>query len=221
MEEPREWTEGNEMGNIFSPDRNWAGALHAGGSAVPKPPKSDGPGSAAPLGARSYEDFWTLWKSHGEILHRLSLRWLKGRDADAEDALSVTKLKAMSHFCSGTVTLVNGKAWLARLLYTTCMDIHRRRYREGEETIDLEDSLETVDDLAALFPSPEQRLLRREEGWHLVQLVDDLPQPWRQALVERCVHHKSYSTIAQGSGTTVANIRKRVQLARDFLRERL
>jgi RNA polymerase sigma factor (sigma-70 family) len=210
------------MDMVPLPNGDWSGVLNPAESGLPKPRRRGGSAGSKPrLDDRSYEAFWLLWRSHGGFLHRLSLHWLQGRHADAEDALSIAKLKAMSHFGSGAETLINGKAWLARLLYTSCMDILRQRYREEDKAGYLENLIERADDLPALFPTPEQELLGREQGWRIAQLVDELPQPWRRALVERCIHRKPYSTIAHDSGTTGANIRKRVQLARAFLRERL
>ncbi|HEY6553565.1 MAG TPA: sigma-70 family RNA polymerase sigma factor [Vicinamibacteria bacterium] len=210
-----------KMEMISLPNGDWAGVLNPADSGLPKPRRCGGSATSVRLDVRSYGAFWALWRNHDEFLHRLSLRLLKGRHADAEDALSAAKLKAMSYFCSDAVAPVNARALLARLLYTTCMDIHRQRCREEDKAGAAESLAESVDDLPALFPSPEQELLGREQRWHIARLVDELPRPWREALVERCVRRKSYSAIARESGTTGANIRKRVQLARAFLRERL
>jgi RNA polymerase sigma-70 factor, ECF subfamily len=178
--------------------------------------------SAAERQDRVYGAFWQIWDEHSERLRRLSLRWL-GNPADAEDALSATKLKVMAHFAREAPALDHPGAWLARLLYTACMDTYRSRGREDRwrERGGEPGELPFAEQIPASLPSPEQALLGREEGRRVVRLVRQLPPPWRQAFLARCVHSQSYSTIAHEAGATRENIRKRVQLARAYLRARL
>lgn len=168
----------------------------------------------------SYETFWGVWEAHRELLGRLSLHWMRGRPADAEDALSAVKLKAILHFRSRTPGILNERAWLIRLLYTTCIDSYRKRSREQGWTEGLECVLESGEAVSGSL-SPEERILQRERLSRVSELLEELPGPWREAIVEHCLRRRSYAEIARESGMTQANVRKRVQLARDFLRRRL
>ena len=168
----------------------------------------------------SSERFWNLWLTHCSFLQGLSLRWMRGCRADAEDALSITKLKAAAHFCAYPEGLQNHRAWLARLLYTSCMDLHRRRRREKTTTDNLYEDV-AIRSEADDRPSPEKQVLDLELRVRLARLLDELPEPWRNAVLKRGLAQKSYEEIARQAGTTPANVRKRVQLARALLKRRL
>jgi RNA polymerase sigma factor (sigma-70 family) len=166
------------------------------------------------------ESFWNLWLTHCSFLQGLSLRWMRGCQADAEDALSTAKLKAAVHFCAYSEDLQNHRAWLARLLYTSCMDLHRWRRRERTTTDNLLEDVAMLSEADAR-PSPEKQVLDLELRARLARLLDELPEPWRNAVLERGLGQKSYEEIARQAGTTPANVRKRVQLARALLKRRL
>jgi RNA polymerase sigma factor (sigma-70 family) len=165
----------------------------------------------------TFEEFWRLWRVHHEYLYGLSLRWMRGNHADAEDALSSAKLRAAHRYLTSPGTIQNERAWLSRILYNVCMDCYRRWDTAGR-------GIGPVDGVAELDngrPSAQDEMLAREMYVRLSQLLDELPQPWRTALVERFFLDRSYKEIAARARTTEANIRKRVQLARRFLRGRL
>jgi RNA polymerase sigma-70 factor (ECF subfamily) len=165
-----------------------------------------------------YEVFWQVWLSHREHLLRLGLQWMRGNRADAEDVLSQTKIKAALRFGTSPLALRDPKAWLSRLLYNVCMDVYRRRaYMEETGNLALEEGAGEVH-LAHPQPSPEKFLLDHEAFRAVRRGLDELPPEWRRALIERCIHCRSYQEIAEEAATTQANIRKRVQLARAFLR---
>jgi RNA polymerase sigma factor (sigma-70 family) len=145
---------------------------------------------------------------------------MRGHRADAEDALSTAKLKAAAHFYANPEGLKNQRAWLARLLYTCCMDLHRWRRREETKTSTLTEDLDILA-AAADLSSPEKQMLDLELQVRLARLLDELPEPWRNAVLARCLAQQSYEEIARQAGTTPANVRKRVQLARALLKRRL
>lgn len=168
-----------------------------------------------------YELFWQVWSLHHEYLFNLSLRWMGGNRADAEDALSSTKLKAVVHYGPCAALIRNDRAWLSRLLYNSCMDLYRRRSSSAEAgSLNFEGLIE-VAVLAVPAGTAEEALLERELIGRIGQLLEELPQAWQHAFVERCMRQRPYPDVAAEAGTTEANIRKRVQLARAFLRDRL
>lgn len=195
------------------------------GTAVPKPATwivpRDEKSSTDHAAFRDHELFWRLWSIHHDYLFGLSLRWMRGNRADAEDALSAVKVKAMRHLGSPRPAILNERAWLSRLLYNVCMDLYRRRgHGEQPGLAELDRSLEKAGKEKP-ERSVEQRLLERELYRRIEGLLSELPPNWRHAFIERFLHEESYGDIARKAGTTEANIRKRVQLARAFLRERL
>lgn len=171
--------------------------------------------------ARGQEFFWSVWADHWEYLLGLSLRWMGGNYADAEDALSLVKIKAVLHFRDSTVSIRNEKAWLRRLLRNVCVDTYRRRGSARESVcFDFESRFEAPPEICGDI-SPEDSLLKRELFREIEGLLEDLPAAWRKAFLARLISDRSYGEIAAAEGTTEANIRKRVQLARQNLRDRL
>ena len=61
-----------------------------------------------------------------------------GNPTDAEDALSRAMLKAWEKAKDGTDDIKNFKAWLTKLTYNLCADIHQERNRGalGVESLD-------------------------------------------------------------------------------------
>jgi RNA polymerase sigma factor (sigma-70 family) len=163
------------------------------------------------------EAFWDTWENHHDYLFHLSLRWMRGNRADAEDALSSAQLKAAASFRCGPSGVRNEKAWLSRILHNACMDIYRGRRAATE--VDFED-LEDLPDtnITARCTSPEEAVLKRELLHRFQEVLTMLPKHWRTAFIERCLLGSSYGDIAERAETTQANIRKRVQLARAFVR---
>lgn len=167
------------------------------------------------------EGFWDVWVDHRAYLFGLSLRWMRGNHADAEDALSAVSLRAMLHFRDVSAAIRNERAWLRRLLHNACMDVYRRRRSARDLVVAFGEEEAGEPPAEAGDLSPEAALLQRERFGEIEALVDGLPPSWRHALLARLVGGRSYRDIAAEAGTTQANIRKRVQLARQTLRDRL
>lgn len=183
-------------------------------------PEETSPARAAPPVAAG--PFWHLWMAHFDALLRLSLRWMGGDRADAEDALSTAQLRALDKFGTFAASIEHPGAWLSRLLHNVCMDIHRRRkQRETLAGTVPWDSLADQAQSPGSLPSPEQRLLRRELRCEILRSIDALPPTWREAFLGRFLHRRSYGEIARRESASEANVRKRVQLARDGLQQTL
>ncbi|MFC7333471.1 RNA polymerase sigma factor [Rhodocista pekingensis] len=164
-----------------------------------------------------------IWQHNRAYLRALAYRWLAGNTADVEDALSDVFCKASRAFDQAQVGIANERAWLSRLLHNTCMDAHRRR-RATEQVIApaFEDSDET--DAAAELgetASPEDELLNLELRRVLHGALADLPESLRGPAVMRLVEDEPYERIAAAYNISLANARKRIQLARAALRSQL
>ncbi|MEG5164410.1 sigma-70 family RNA polymerase sigma factor [Microcoleus sp. AT3-A2] len=83
--------------------------------------------------------FWKLWQDNQDYLYRCCRKWM-GNPTDAEDALSRAMLKAWEKVRDCTDNIKNFKAWLTKLTYNLCADIHRERNRGAVGV----DSLDTI-----------------------------------------------------------------------------
>jgi RNA polymerase sigma-70 factor (ECF subfamily) len=92
--------------------------------------------------------FWKLWQQHQDYLYRCCRKWM-GNPTDAEDALSRAMLKAWEKVRDCTDDIKNFKAWLTKLTYNLCADIHRERNRgavgvDSLDTIAIENQTELI-----------------------------------------------------------------------------
>lgn len=160
------------------------------------------------------------WTDYRPALLQQCLRLLESH-ADAEDAVSITLLRAMQRYPRASTPILNEQAWLGRILYNVCMDMHRHRKRFSEPTpLDSreapEHELEKV--LQDGAPSPEEVLRAREQSLELQRSIQTLPPRLRIPLVMRFQQGLSYPEIAMELKLTNCNVRKRIQLACEQLR---
>lgn len=184
---------------------------------LPAEPDQYYDGMASGVDAR--ETFWDFWLGHQEQMRKQCLRLMAGNVADAEDALSNAMLRASQKFPNYADSIVNGKAWLRKLVYNVCMDHYRQdrmtEYRAFDQESDIPQS-------GAMFTekpqSPEDKALSREQMNQLDECIEGLSSNLRVPLYLRCVEGWSYPDIAAELDLKTDTVRKRIQLARDHLR---
>lgn len=164
------------------------------------------------------EKFWRVWIEHSDSLRKQTLKLMRGNQTEAEDALSVAALKACNAYQPGKIR--NERAWLARIVYTACMDHYRSQKRQGAlaerervETVDLHQNPTTRQGR-----SPEEEFLGSELLAEFLQHMLNLPNSLLAPLLMRCLDGMAYSDIAEELEVTNDTARKRVELARRKLR---
>lgn len=164
--------------------------------------------------------FWRLWEIYRQHLYNVCTRLMGGVPEDAEDALSTAMLKAREMLPQYAGQLNNVKAWLTRLTYNLCMDIHRKR-RQTKYFKSIDDATFTGDDELLAHESPEEIMLRRERYAFVYSIIECLPARLRLVFEQRFLHDLSYSVIATRMDITTANARKRSQQSRAIVRTAL
>jgi RNA polymerase sigma-70 factor (ECF subfamily) len=145
-----------------------------------------------------------------------------GNFHDAEDALNQAMLKAWNEWTKDAKKIIYPKAWLTRLIYNFCMDVHRKHKREVP-------GIENIDDIKfadhAAFASrvefPESNILNLEMRAYLHQRIESLPDRLRQPFILHCCQEKSYQDVAKQLALSEENVRKRIQEARRILKKQL
>lgn len=155
--------------------------------------------------------FWRYFWCHRDDLLRLCMRWLGSSRDQAEDVLSTSALKLLDTLRARPVQVREFRSWLIRSLHNSCIDVLRAQYR----TIDVAYTVGRVTE------SPARRLERRELGHALESAVARLPPRLREVFVLRCIEERSYREIAGQLAISQSNARKRVQHARQVLRQDL
>jgi RNA polymerase sigma-70 factor (ECF subfamily) len=130
--------------------------------------------------------------------------------SDAEDLVQETMLRAyraFDRYQPGT----NIRAWLYTILHRVHQDGLRRRYRAPLQA-------ELPDDGPAI-PAPQAA--RERGGEELARALEDLPEPFRSAVVLRDVEELRYDEIAKALEVPVGTVMSRIHRGRAWLRERL
>jgi RNA polymerase sigma-70 factor (ECF subfamily) len=106
------------------------------------------------------------------------------------------------------------KSWLFAILHNVWRNELRRRRPVGYA----EDAVEQIpsDD-----PDPLDSVDRQQAGSRVLAAIDGLPDPFREAIVLRCVEGFSYQEMAQVVGCPAGTIMSRLARARALLRRAL
>ncbi len=164
--------------------------------------------------------FWKLWQDNQDYLYRCCRKWM-GNPTDAEDALSRAMLKAWEKARDCTDDIKNFKAWLTKLTYNLCADIHRERNRGALGV----DSLDTIaignqTELISQEETPVRAAMRGEVELFFRDAIDELPDRLRETFILHFESGLSYPDIAEQLGISYDNVRKRISQARAILRQR-
>ncbi|HVG57700.1 MAG TPA: sigma-70 family RNA polymerase sigma factor [Hyalangium sp.] len=165
--------------------------------------------------------FWEAWQSHCQNLLKKCMRRM-GNTADAEDALSTAMLRALEAFPRQAPRLLNMEAWLTRILYNTCVDLHRRSLHQAPAPWEEKEGGSGTGDVPpSELPSPEQHLLQHEQFLALRRQFAALPEPLRRPWAMRFEQGMAYEEIARELRLSVGNVRRRIFLSRRHLRSTL
>lgn len=148
----------------------------------------------------------TIWEDYCCRL----LAFLRSRvsdDAEAEDLLQEVFIRIHQHLCClPPPEKMNG--WIYQIARNLVIDHYRRRRLTVELPPDLPDEVETdeVDTQAEL-------------AFSIKELVDRLPNPYRDALILTEFQGMSQVELAERLNLSVSAVKSRVQRARDKLRD--
>jgi RNA polymerase sigma-70 factor (ECF subfamily) len=144
-------------------------------------------------------------------------RYLLHDPADAEDAVQECYLRALKHFDSYRGPAI--KPWLLAILRNVChAEFARRGRHDAAEDDRAQNEAEAVPLWQEPPPAADAALMRQHEDETVRRLVEDLPQPFREALVLREINDLSYQEIAQVAGVPVGTVMSRLARARTMLR---
>jgi RNA polymerase sigma-70 factor, ECF subfamily len=144
-------------------------------------------------------------------------RWLAQNDADAEDLVQETYVKALKGFGSfqpGT----NFRAWIFRILRNTFLT--SRAGLKAAATVSLEVHPEEPP-AAVTHETPETILLKRARGERLAQAMEELPVIFREVVLLADVEEMSYQEIAETLAIPTGTVMSRLSRARGALRRAL
>jgi RNA polymerase sigma factor (sigma-70 family) len=149
---------------------------------------------------------------------------MRGNQADAEDALSSSSIKACQHLTQTPQHIVCMKSWLTRLLHNHCIDTQKALQKQAQDVGDAVYRLGVAPPAKLATPgqtSAEDTLLQLELGAHIRRAFDTLPPRLREPCLLRFVHQMSHCDIAAQLRLRPDAVRKRIQQARPLLQREL
>ena len=160
------------------------------------------------------------WVDDALILRRRALRLTKGNREDAEDLLSSTLVKAVSHVVRNNTDVREPRAFL--LFAMKNEHISRLRRHDSERQVrDFQADIyqDYVGGLADRQPDQENSLRHQQALRRVFQAVDELPEELRKIFQMRFCDERSYREIACEMAISEPLARKRIQHLRELLRE--
>ncbi|MDT5156865.1 MAG: hypothetical protein QOH51_1222 [Acidobacteriota bacterium] len=142
-------------------------------------------------------------------------RWLTRNEADAEDVVQESVLRAFRYF-SGFRQGAEGRPWLLGIVRHTCYTWMRQN-RAQELLVPLDES----NDLESQDLSPEALLLQSADGQMVRRALEELPVEFREVVVLRELEGMSYKEIAGITDLPLGTVMSRLARARKRLQKSL
>jgi RNA polymerase sigma-70 factor (ECF subfamily) len=155
------------------------------------------------LRARDERSFRELYARHTPALYRLGLRLVGGSEADAQDAIQDTWIRA----CKSLPRFEwksSLRTWLAGILVNRTREFNRERWRQPEEGL--------PDEL------PAKTFARPGEGIDLEQAIASLPAGYRQVLVLHDIEGNTHEEISRLLEVSVGTSKSQLFHARKCVR---
>ncbi len=141
-------------------------------------------------------------------------RWLVGNEHDAEDVVQEASLRAFRYF--RTFSGGNSRAWFLRIVRNTCYGWRARRKQPPADVFD-----EQEHSGAQLAPTPETLLLHAADTALIEQVLEELPDRFRELLVLRELEELSYQELADVLGIPIGTVMSGLSRARRAFRRAL
>lgn len=165
--------------------------------------------------------FDRLYEMTHQKAYYAALKYMKD-EHQAEDVLQEAYIKAFNNL--NTLQNANKfEAWLHKIIYTTAMDVYRKRKRQTEHSINFSDyegenetSVEFEDDREEF--KPEEQIDYQETQKAVLSFIDELSSPQRMAMVLFYYEQYSLKEIADVMECSVGTVKSRLNKAKQLMR---
>lgn len=148
-------------------------------------------------------------------------RYLTRNSQDAEDVVQDAYLRAFRFF--DTLKGSNARPWLLAIVRNCFYSWLKTRSRGAESLGEID--LDTLDAASAASdfwvsdsPDPEKVLIKLDDATAVRKLIEELPVPFREALVLREMEELSYQDIAEIMGAPIGTVMSRLARARQLFK---
>lgn len=165
--------------------------------------------------------FDRLYEMTHQKAYYAALKYMKD-EHQAEDVLQEAYIKAFNNL--NTLQNANKfEAWLHKIIYTTAMDVYRKRKRQTEHSINFSDyegenetSVEFEDDREEF--KPEEQMDYQETQKAVLSFIDELSSPQRMVMVLFYYEQYSLKEIADVMECSVGTVKSRLNKAKQLMR---
>jgi RNA polymerase sigma-70 factor (ECF subfamily) len=179
------------------------------GETVLKQAKASEAGSPAAVEA--------LVAEHSRMVFRIAFSILRNHQ-DAEDATQECFMRVLKAMNRGNEIRAS-KTWVARIAWTTALDVRSRRAASAANELNLDDDeFSQVTDGRAVW---DEQVERRQMRALLERMIAALPEDLRQPLELSTVHELNSAEIAEIMKIPESSVRTRMLRARTMLKEKL
>ena len=167
--------------------------------------------------------FQSLIRDYYPLAYNLACKMLNNRQ-DAEEVVqdAFVKIRDALDSFRGDASL---KTWILRIVMRLSLNRRRDRARSSWNRMGLHKAVGVGEEEAVDSPrvqhSPEAELISRETGRRVLALIDELPEPLRQALVLNSIDELSYEEIGRILRIPLGTVSSRIYAGRKKLAKKL
>ncbi len=167
--------------------------------------------------------YQSLIRDYYSLAYNLACKMLNNRQ-DAEEVVqdAFVKIREALDSFRGDASL---KTWILRIVMRLSLNRRRDRSRSSWNRMGLHKMAAVGEEEAADSPmvqqSPEAELISRETGGRVLALIDELPEPLRQALVLNSIDELSYEEIGRILRIPLGTVSSRIYAGRKKLAKKL
>jgi len=164
-----------------------------------------------PLSEVSYEreQFEQLVLPHLDAAYNLA-RWLVRSPQDAEDLVQESMMRAVRFF--GGFRGGDPRAWLLTIVRNSCYSWLSRN-RSGDLIEEFDERAHSPEQ-----PTPETQAVATGDSLRVRRALEELPAPFREAIVLRELEGMSYKEIAHIANVSIGTVMSRLARGREKLR---
>lgn len=160
--------------------------------------------------------FNELLGTHEKKMYAVCLR-MCGNHEDAQDCLQEAMLRVYRAI-SGFRGQSSFSTWLYRVTMNTCLDELRKK--KNRPTTSLDSLLDAGWSPSNDLDTPERHAMASEKRRAIQQVISELPEDMRSAIVLRDLQGFTYDEISQMLSINVGTIKSRISRGREKLREK-
>ena len=165
--------------------------------------------------------FTALWDANIVSIRAYLRKTMKGLDHFyVEDVCSKTFEKAFRQIRSYDSSLGRFEVWLRRIAHNTALDVIDQETRRQRGYVSIDDESRTLNVADTIGDGEEDALegiIKTETREETEQLVEGLPELYRDIAHKRLIEGMQYKEIAEETGMELNTVRTRIRRAKQML----